>query len=219
MYRRNIAMERQAGSHDESFRRIPGGTNPYGNIGLSKPVFLTKAGAPCLGAGRVAANRIRRAASWSIMSLVDMSSMFRKDTCCFIGLGPMGREADASCILMTTQRSTPCSSSRASSARWRRAAPRRHVQPGDLVQASFSGEDQVRVREVLSRVGHVQSRVSRSTLRRPSARRNRPRNGSLCAPTSSTAKPRTVGASISTLIEGRAGAGATPPVFAMFKNS
>ena len=27
LHRRNIAMERQAGSHDESFRRIPGGAN------------------------------------------------------------------------------------------------------------------------------------------------------------------------------------------------
>ena len=32
LHRRNIAMERQAGSHDESFRRIPGGTNPYGSL-------------------------------------------------------------------------------------------------------------------------------------------------------------------------------------------
>ena len=27
LHRRNIAMERQAGSHDESFRRIPAGAN------------------------------------------------------------------------------------------------------------------------------------------------------------------------------------------------
>jgi|TARA_B100000927_G_C16361885_1_gene427847 hypothetical protein len=47
-----------------------------------------------------------------------MNSMFRKDTGCFIGLGPMGREVLASCILVTTQRTTPCSSS-ASKPIWR----------------------------------------------------------------------------------------------------